>query len=463
MKIPSIITTKSIKMLSELSNNSESIIPMALKDTISNAAIVDTYRKEGGVDDARERAIEEFGTGAVWLFGIPTVKKLINKTVYPFLKLNPDFDVRVLKDEKKLSEIKNELKDVSSNALQDEKNLFLTLDDKNAVLKNFTNKSLYKSLFVAKFIAATGLSAVALSALIKYKQKTTTKRIEQDFYKNKASQIILNNHVSQSKAFGSFYKNPKNNENPKKDVSFKGLGELFMYNSIANTAILDGVITGTRLKEARKGEKKEVGLKEAFQLVFIYGLAKPIQLAFEGVGKKIKKPIGLDPTVLFSNDIKEKALLAKDAIEQNGFLENKTINGKTKTVLKENALDGIYNLAKKDINNPLLELLEKNGVVSIIKDKNGKKEALSYLNTIDEKSLKNSMVNIQDLAKNVDNIKSIKAFKTFAIFANIGIAAWAMGVLQPKVNIAMRKFFHNGDNRNPAIVAQEQEMAKKLS
>ena len=80
MSIPS-ITTGAVKLLSGLANNTDSIVPMAVKDTISNCAIVRTYKKEGGKDDARERKIEEFGTGAFWLFGIPTVKLILNKTV----------------------------------------------------------------------------------------------------------------------------------------------------------------------------------------------------------------------------------------------------------------------------------------------------------------------------------------------------------------------------------------------
>ena len=60
-----------------------------------------------------------------------------------------------------------------------------------------------------------------------------------------------------------------------------------------------------------------------------------------------------------------------------------------------------------------------------------------------------------------DNIKSIKAYKVFAVFANIAIAAWATGVLQPKLAILMRKIMHNGDNRNPAIVEQEKLMKLK--
>ena len=62
--------------------------------------------------------------------------------------------------------------------------------------------------------------------------------------------------------------------------------------------------------------------------------------------------------------------------------------------------------------------------------------------------------------KDCADIKSgIKAYKVFAVLANVAIGALAMGVLQPLVNIQMRKLLNGGDNRNPAIVAQEKQMA----
>ena len=60
MKVPSIITNNGIKLLSGLANNDDSLTAMIAKDWIGDAATVYTYKKEGGQDDAREKAIEEF-------------------------------------------------------------------------------------------------------------------------------------------------------------------------------------------------------------------------------------------------------------------------------------------------------------------------------------------------------------------------------------------------------------------
>ena len=101
-----------------------------------------------------------------------------------------------------------------------------------------------------------------------------------------------------------------------KDIAFKGgLGNYFLYNPVGNMMILDGVITTTRLKEARKGERFEVGLKEGFQIAMIYFLARPIQNAFEKIGQFFKKPIGLDPALIFDKNLGENLNSSKDKIE----------------------------------------------------------------------------------------------------------------------------------------------------
>ncbi len=455
MKIPSIITNSVTSLLSGLSNNSDSIIPMTVKDTISNALIVKTYKQNGGKDDARERAIEEFGTGAVWLFGIPAVKKLMDLTVYPLLKLNPNFDIRILKDKEKLNSVKNSCNEALKANLQNKTikkmaGVLNSLDDKNSVLKNLSNKNLYKGLFLSKFVISTVLSAFALTKIIKYKQKTTQQRIEKEITENIKQNNISRTAVDKSVKNSNVYNIFTGNQN--KNISFTGALDFFMYNPIANTSILDGVITTTRLKEARKGEKKEVALKEIFQILFIYAIAKPTQMAFEALGKKANMSIELDPKVLFSKNAKEEIGKASEIISSSGLKD-----------LKDSELTAkIYQLANKDINNPLLNILSKNGNISII-EKNGEK-AFDFLKNIEAKDLKKTIENIVELNKNISkNLGKIKAYKTFSILANIAIGAFAMGVIQPLVNIGMRKLLNNGDYRNPAIVAQEKELQFKAA
>ena len=303
MKISALATQNSIKLLSGLANNDDSLAAMVIKDWIGDGATVYTYKKNGGKDDAREKAIEEFGTGAIWLFAIPAIKKIIDFAIYPLFKLNSKFDPRLLDN-------KENLKTISKIAQGEEKALFDNLNNFNPVLKKFTNAQMYKGFAIGKFAIATSIAAFALGKIIKYKQKTTTDRIKKD---NKADKISFNsktieNAVNENKKFDKYINNSQ--------ISFKGGLSEFMYNPIKNTMILDGVITATRLKEARKEERLEVAFKELCQIVFIYGLAKPIQLGFEKIGELMKTPIKLDPKNLFTNNLKELIEQAKPSINE---------------------------------------------------------------------------------------------------------------------------------------------------
>ncbi|MBQ4646247.1 MAG: hypothetical protein IJB79_02750 [Candidatus Gastranaerophilales bacterium] len=429
MKIPSIISTNSVKLLSGLANNDDSLAAMVIKDWIGDGATVYTYKKEGGKDDAREKAIEEFGTGAVWLFAIPAIKKFLEATVYPIFELNPKFDPRLLND-------KNKLQELANLAKGKEKDLFDSLDKANPVVKNFTNAQMYKGFAVGKFLVATTAAAFALTKIIKFKQKTTTDRIEKENQNKKTKPLLNNKKASDNINFKSFMDSTKKKG---KDISFTGGLAEFMYNPIKNTMILDGVIATTRLKEARKEEIPEVAFKEICQIVFIYGLAKPIQLAFEGIGKLIKCPIKLDPKTLFSENLADSIKNAKPSFE---MIKN-----------SDNVLNTLTNL---DVKDSAISLLENEGLISLTKDKS----AISLLKPIDEKAIKGAIDNFEDMGKNIQNLKGSKIFKTVAVISNILIAAGIMGVIQPKLTILLRKMLY-GSNVNPAIAQQEKQAQSK--
>ncbi len=464
MSINTNLSKYSLKFLSEIANNDDSIIPMATKDFISDSILVNTYRKEGAKDDVREKAIEEYGTGIVWIFGIPTIKKIFDKTIYKFLKLDPNFDIRNLKDNSYIQKTTKELNKSSQEFLKHEKELFLTLNKENSVLKNgISNASLYKWLFASKFVISTLLSAFALSKIIKYKQKTTKEKIEKEYFQKNGSNILIKKDIKDESVYRAFKgnKNQKNNS-----PAFKGLGSVFLYNNIANTFILDGVIAGLRLKESRRGEKKEILLKEIFQVAFVYGLAKPIELAFNKVAEKLKTPINLDPKVIFDKDISKKAQDALKIIKDNNLVLEMTVekNGTKKVIknLSKDAIDKLKQISKQNPDNSLADILENNGVVNLIRDKNGMKHGISNLSYIDSKKLLKSFSAIESLSDNISNISKIKPFKLFAIFGNIALAMVGMGIIQPKINIWMRKKLNNGDNRNQAIIEQEKQMQKAI-
>ena len=65
------------KVFTQLGNNTDSLVPMYVKDIASGSLTSFTCYKEGGHRDGVEKTFEEFATGLVWLGGIP-----FNKTTF---------------------------------------------------------------------------------------------------------------------------------------------------------------------------------------------------------------------------------------------------------------------------------------------------------------------------------------------------------------------------------------------
>ena len=116
-----------------------------------------------------------------------------------------------------------------------------------------------------------------------------------------------------------------------------------------------------------------------------------------------------------------------------------------------------------DIKSPLIELLDKDDAIATIKDKAGNIKGLDFLKPIDEDKVKSTLKNLDSMKDNIGNLKGSKIFKAVAVVGNVLIAAGIMGIIQPKLNILMRKILNNGDNRNPAIAKEEALAMEKVN
>ena len=77
--------------------NSNSLIPLAIKDTASTTGMtVGSFIT--GKEEGHDRFIDEVGTEIIWLGGIPFFKWAYDKTIFKALKLDSKFDARNLKD-----------------------------------------------------------------------------------------------------------------------------------------------------------------------------------------------------------------------------------------------------------------------------------------------------------------------------------------------------------------------------
>ena len=473
------------KVFTQLGNNSDSLVPMYVKDIASGSLTSYTYFKEGGNRDGIEKTFEEFATGIVWLGGIPFLKKIFDKTVYKKAGLSPDVDAKRLF---------NGFSKESVDSVEFARDKALSLGDKfkeqaDILADTVKNKTKAKNLALSKFGIATAPTGLGLYGIITFKQKQTEKAIEKQVREKLAKESVLKNTLNNNEVYQTFKGTNKGSE-----PSFKGLGTFIMSNPIANTSLVDCVISGTRLAQAREGERFEVGLKEASEVAFIYGLAQPLQKTMEFFGKKFfNKPINLDYSVLDSNTIKEaieaekqtggSSKLMQDAKalveimgEQTGGQKTGMVE-KLKTLVKGEKFNKEANAtAKKAIDfvfdnqdSPLIDVFKKSGNLSVFKTKEGV-EQISLLSSIDANKLKatakNTMEIVENAAKSGDinkYLKQTKILKGAAIVANIGISAVMMGYLQPKLNLFLRKKFNNGDNTNPAIAELTKQYEQKLA
>ena len=164
------ITTKVISTL----GNKESLIPIMVKDGVDSTALTVKSFKEGGAVEGMDRFIDEFGTQAIWIGGIPFYKKLIDWTAYKFAKINPSVDPRIIAD-----------KDYAKWAVDNAKG-FIDKNGKETV-KGALEKCLEdggkkaKNLFKGKIAAATALTLGTFFLLTKTKQKNTKNNVLKEY------------------------------------------------------------------------------------------------------------------------------------------------------------------------------------------------------------------------------------------------------------------------------------------
>lgn len=464
-------------VLSSLGNNTGSVIPIATKDLIQNQVLVAQYHKEGGKYDAFEKFVEENGTSAIWLGGLPLIKKIMDKTLYKAFKMSPDVDIRKLKDgaPDSISFAMEKLKEQGKTAGEQYK----------ALEKVAKNKNLAKGLFATKFAVATGATMLALGGIILFKQKSTEEKVKNKIEHEMAQQYALRNSVEAS-AVGQLFKSKINN-NENKNLSFKGLlsnaASAFMYNPVLNQFLLDIGITGLRGTTAREGERKGVLTKEAFEIAFLYPLAAPIQKGFDfAFGKLFNKNTRLDYSVLASDRFEKS--LADNSMKNALTKFNKKFDiekiGKDADIDKK-----LLNFIYDNPDNPVVKFLKDTGDVATVSEITGKKFGLFNIkkatDEIDSLSFINTKAvgkNIKKLSKTVESmdakgalgnadkvksyLKGAKAAKGLSIISAIAFGIWAMGVLQTKVVLAMRKN-DTGSTENQAITKLEHKIKHQMA
>lgn len=421
--IPAITASK---IYSTLGNNN-SLVPMAIKDIANSCGLTAGSYVTGDKLEGKDRFIDEFGTQSIWLFGIPAYKKLLDLTLYKALKIDPNFDVRNLKENRK---------NILEKSIE-----YADSSIKESMKTAAKNTKFTKNLAMGKFIVSTVLTILTYAGLTKYRHKVTEKAAKKEIinemqYKNETKKDFSNTK-------------PQWNLNDKKQPAFTGSIQDFMYNPVKNLMILDGAITTERLAHSRNPQEL-VGytIKEGTFWVFMYFASKPIQKFLEKrVENNSKKPasIDLDARVIESKEL-ENAI-------KNGSLKQ-SVEKILKLEAPENLLDYIHNnpddftvkMAKMSDILPTIENAKQADNVDYRKfiDLDEFKGVAEKLKKLDGKfdAFKNSDVSDKSLEA---FLKQVKKLKRGATLKNIGACIGVLGVFAPAIMVAVRKFGKNND------------------
>lgn len=426
--------------------NQNSLVPMAIKDIANSCGLTAGSYIAGDKLEGKDRFIDEFGTQAIWLFGIPTYKKIIDWTLYKALKIDPKFDVRNLKDTRK---------NILEKSVQ-----YADTSIKESIKTASENTRFTKNLAMGKFIVSTALTIASYVGLTKYRHKNTIKNAEKEILaelaaKQPGSEAVKNNEMMH---FNNGYpKTIQQNSltdkvlspyspivlSPSNKPSFTGSIQDFMYNPVKNMMILDGAITTERLAHSRnKQDLIGYTIKEGTFWAFMYFASKPIQRFFERqADKNTKKPVAidLDARVIECKEL-EKAI-------QDG-----TLKSSTSKILKletpEQLLDFIHNnpedftvnMAKKSDVLPTLKNATQADNVDYRRfiDLDEFKGVAEKLAKLDDKFEKFKLTDLPDKSLEAF-LKNVKKVKRLSILKNMGACIGVLGVFAPTLMVISRK------------------------
>lgn len=423
-----------------------SLLPLFTKDVVNSAGMTAFSYDAGGKIEAKDRFIDEFGTQAIWMGGLPGFKWVIDKSVYKLAKINPNIDVRLLKDKEQYAVAQKFAKTLSDKTVSE-------------TLSNAASKSkLTQNLFLGKFAAATALTLASFFTLVKVKQNYTKKQIEKEFWAKKSEQHFYNNNVAKSPAFKAFAKvNSINAPKVDKNVSFKGLASKlsgFMFDPVQNLLLVDVGITGERLANSRtKTEFAETAIKEGSLLFFLYVAGKYVQKGIEKVSEHVfNKPIDLHAEVLDSSYLKEaiksgkvnedvqaiKSLMNDKAKLYNFIYDAKNADN---TVVKAAKHSGVI---KTIINGSLLDKLTGKAVNTHVIDPH------KYINPSEFEDVANYLKKLADKAPKGDDalnkfLKGCRNMKIGSVAANMGLTCLFLGVIVPYSMMKYREKQQNGN------------------
>lgn len=421
--IQQVTVSTASKIYSVLGNNS-SLVPLAMKDIANSCGLTAASYMAGDNHEGKDRFIDEFGTQAIWLFGIPVYKKLLDLAMMKPMGFDANVDARILKNQ-------DILKAAQEFAANDE--------ILNGLKKVAANQTKYKHLTIAKFAASTLLTCATYFGLTKFRHKYTENQIKKDYFEKQQQQKgkdvsfmdgqVATANVPFSSAFSAVHNNKKN-------VSFTGGVQDFIFDPVKNLMLVDATITGERLSHSRNPQDFfGYVIKEGSFWAFMYLAGPMISKALEKRADAKGKSIDLDARVI-----------------ESPVLKNSFADGSIKSHLEAfKAADvsdvGIYKYAvNPKTNNLLVEFAKMSDIIEVV-DKKAKVQVADTRRYIDLGDLRGVASKVEKLLSQFEGsgesldvfIDAVRKAKRSAIRTNIGSCIGALGVLAPAIMLISRK------------------------
>ncbi len=422
------------KIFSSLGNSS-SLFPIAVKDAAHIAGMTTASYITGKEIEGKDRLIDEVGSTAMWIGGIPFYKKVIDLTLYKLAKYSPNVDVRILKDE-------NILKKAIQHAP--------TKEIQENIKKAAGNVKMAKGLNLAKFLTATALTLISYSSLTTFRHKHTEKSIIKEIHKEEAEKKLKEEYFKgkMSPAFKSIKSDTKN-QNPSFGMNLHALQD-FMFNPVKNMQIVDAGITASRFSESRNPQDfMGYVIKEGSFWTFMYFAVDKIQEHFEKKSEqKYNKSIDLDIRAIQSNEVKK------------GFKKG-TIIASVEEFNKLKTPEDIYEFLCTKGDNLVVKMAKESGIIKLHENT----DKIDTQHYIDLDKVKKVGIKLEKLYKQYSTSgEEIEAFlgktiklKRGSVLKNIGVCMGVLGLVVPGLILAMR--FMNKDNKDFMV---KKEIHKKL-
>lgn len=388
--------------------NPNSLVPLGVKD-VSSCLGMTAGSYATGKEEGFDRFIDEFGTEALWLGGIPAFKWLFDKTVFKSFGLDSKIDPRNLKNMDLFEKIKEHAPDE---------------DVKKNLEKAKTNKRLFKNLAATKFVVSTVMAALTYVGMTRLKQYYTEQKIRKNLIKE------YNNSQKE--------KNNQPKDNNSSNPSFKGIGKVveeFAFSPVKNMYIMDGFITTERLSDSRSSQEfVGYAIKEGSCLCFLYYAGGKIQEWMEkNANQKYNKSITLDSRVLEDDNFKQS------------FVDG-SIEKSIKEFKKANSSDiNLYEFLHKNPDNKIVQIAKQSDVIKTYKNTN-KIDTRAF---IDLKEVENVNKQVSELygqfqsslakGEGYDSFfNGVRKLKRKSIVNSLGACILALGVITPAIMLIKR-------------------------